>query len=164
MTDHLTGLANRRLYEQRVSDLDAAGIPYCLVMADLDHFKALNDRYGHDVGDRCLEIFSDVVKDACRDSDLPCRLGGEEFVMVLPGVGVKAGLSVAMRIRAYLADAVNHSPAPYTVSLGVAARPEHGNSAEAVLRAADAALYDAKEAGRNQVVPARMHTNLEAAR
>jgi len=164
MTDHLTGLANRRLYEQRVGDLDLAGVPYALVMADLDHFKALNDRYGHDVGDRCLEIFAAVLKDACRDSDLPCRLGGEEFVLVLPGVGVKAGLAVAMRVRAYLADAVTRGPARYTVSLGVAARPEHGNSAEAVLRAADAALYDAKEAGRDQVVPARMHTNLEAAR
>ena len=77
MTDHLTGLANRRLYEQRVGDLDVAGVPYALVMADLDHFKALNDRYGHDVGDRCLEIFAQVLKDACRDSDLPCRLGGD---------------------------------------------------------------------------------------
>lgn len=164
MTDHLTGLANRRLYEQRVGDLDLAGVPYALVMADLDHFKALNDRYGHDVGDRCLEIFANVLKDACRDSDLPCRLGGEEFVLVLPGVGVKAGLAVAMRVRAYLADAVTRGPARFTVSLGVAARPEHGSAAEAVLRAADAALYDAKEAGRDQVVPARMHTNLEAAR
>ncbi len=164
MTDHLTGLANRRLYEQRVSDLDLAGIPYSLVMADLDNFKTLNDRYGHDVGDRCLEIFARVLKDACRDSDLPCRLGGEEFVLILPGVGVKAGLAVAMRVRAYLADAVTRGPARFTVSLGVAARPEHGSSAEAVLRAADAALYDAKEAGRDQVVPARMQTNLEAAR
>ena len=164
LTDQLTGLANRREYRRRMDQLDQAEIPYTLVMADLDHFKSLNDRYGHDVGDRCLEIFAEVVKDACRGSDLPCRLGGEEFIMVLPGVGVKAGLAVAMRVRAYLADAVTRGPAPFTVSLGVAARPEHGNSAEAVLRAADAALFDAKEAGRNQVVPARMQTNIEAAR
>jgi len=163
-TDPLTGLANRRLYERRVADLDAAGMPYALVMADLDHFKHLNDRFGHDVGDRCLEIFAQVLRDACRDSDLPCRLGGEEFVLVLPGVGVKAGLAVAMRVRTYLADAASRGPARFTVSLGVAARPEHGISAEAVLRAADAALYDAKEAGRDQVVPARMQSNLEAAR
>ncbi len=164
LTDQLTGLANRREYRRRMDELDKAEIPYTLVMADLDRFKALNDRYGHDVGDRCLEIFSDVLRDACRGSDLPCRLGGEEFILVLPGVGVKAGLAVAMRIRAYLADAAERGPAPFTVSLGVAARPEHGSSAEAVLRAADAALFDAKEAGRNQVVPARMQTNLEAAR
>jgi len=163
-TDPLTGLANRRLYERRVADLDAVGVPYALVMADLDHFKSLNDRFGHDVGDRCLEIFAQVLRDACRDSDLPCRLGGEEFVLVLPAVGVKAGLSVALRVRSYLADACSRGPARFTVSLGVAARPEHGVTAEAVLRAADAALYDAKEAGRDQVVPARMQSNLEATR
>ncbi|HCH66068.1 MAG: hypothetical protein CL927_02440 [Deltaproteobacteria bacterium] len=164
LTDQLTGLANRREYLRRMEELDKANLPYTLVMADLDHFKDLNDRYGHDIGDRCLEIFADVLRDACRGSDLPCRLGGEEFVLVLPNVGVKAGLAVAMRVRAYLADAVQRGPATFTVSLGVAARPEHGSTAEAVLRAADGALYDAKEAGRDQVVPARMQTNLEAAR
>ncbi len=163
-TDPLTALANRRRYERRMAELDASNTPYTLVMADLDNFKALNDRYGHDIGDRSLEIFAEVLRDACRDSDLPCRVGGEEFVIILPGVGVKAGLAVSMRIRSYLADACSRAPATFTVSLGVAARPEHGNMAEAVLRAADAALYDAKEAGRDQVVPARMHTNLEAAR
>lgn len=159
----LTGLANRRVYERKMAELDEADLGYALVMADLDHFKQLNDQYGHEAGDRCLEIFAQVLRDASRDSDLPVRLGGEEFVIVLPNVGVKAGLAVAMRVRAYLADAARQAPAPFTVSLGVAARPDHGNSAEAVLRAADAALYDAKEAGRNQVVPARMHSNLEAA-
>ena len=87
MTDHLTGLANRRQYEQRVAELDESGRPYTLVMADLDNFKDLNDRYGHDIGDRCLEIFADVLRDACRGTDLPCRLGGEEFVLILPNVG-----------------------------------------------------------------------------
>jgi diguanylate cyclase (GGDEF)-like protein len=147
-----------------MDELDKAGIGYTLVMADLDHFKQLNDQFGHDVGDQCLEIFSQVLKDACRGSDLPCRLGGEEFVLVLPGVGVKAGLAVALRVRSYLARAAAQGPAPFTVSLGVASSPDHGTSADAVLRAADAALFDAKEAGRDQVVPARMQTNLEAAR
>lgn len=155
-TDPLTGLPNRRILNDRLSSLDEADLPYGIVVADLDRFKDLNDRFGHEVGDRCLQLFAKVLRQACRDSDLPCRMGGEEFVIVLPKAGVRAGLAVAMRVREYLYDAVEGSPHPFTVSLGVAARPEHGKTAEAVLRAADAAMYDAKQAGRDQVVPARL--------
>lgn len=154
-TDPLTGLANRRILGDRLARLDKAETEYTLVVSDIDHFKHLNDRLGHEAGDRCLEIYADVLRDACRDSDLPARMGGEEFVLVLPGVGMRAGLSVAMRIRAYLADTSRKAPAPFTVSIGVACRPDHGSNAESVLRAADDALYAAKEAGRDQVVPAR---------
>jgi diguanylate cyclase (GGDEF)-like protein len=159
-TDPLTGLANRRILGDRLARLDKSDGEYTLVVSDIDHFKHLNDRYGHDAGDRCLEIFADVLRDACRDSDLPARMGGEEFVIVLPNVGMRAGLSVAMRIRAYLADAARRAPAPFTVSIGVASRPDHGTTAESVLRAADDALYAAKEAGRDQVVPARALSGL----
>lgn len=161
-TDPLTGLANRRILTDRLARLDRSDTAYTLVVADIDHFKQLNDSLGHEAGDRCLEIFADVMRDACRDSDLPARLGGEEFVIVLPTVGMRAGLSVAMRMRAYLADASRRAPAPFTVSIGVASRPDHGSTAEAVLRAADDALYAAKEAGRDQVVPARAINALDA--
>lgn len=161
-TDPLTGLANRRILSDRLSRLDRSDTPYTLVVADIDHFKVLNDTYGHEAGDRCLEIFADVMREACRDSDLPARMGGEEFVIVLPNVGMRAGLSVAMRMRAYLADASRRAPATFTVSIGVATRPDHGTAAESVLRAADEALYAAKEAGRDQVVPARSLNALDA--
>jgi len=158
-TDALTGLPNRRAFDARIQALDAAELPYTIVMADLDDFKALNDSWGHDTGDRCLQLFADVLREACRGSDLPCRFGGEEFVILLPDVGMKAGLAVAMRIRAYLAEAVAKQQVQFTVSLGVACRPEHGRTAEAVRQAADRAMYDAKEGGKDQVVPAR-HSSL----
>jgi diguanylate cyclase (GGDEF)-like protein len=161
-TDPLTGLPNRRILNDRLASLDEADLPYGIVIADLDRFKDLNDRFGHEVGDRCLQTFANVLREACRESDLPCRMGGEEFVIVLPNVGVKASLAVAMRVREYLYDAVAHLDHAFTVSLGVAARPEHGRTSEAVLRAADTAMYEAKEAGRDQVVPARILPSNEA--
>lgn len=163
-TDPLTGLANRRILNDRIAGLDSANIPYTVVLCDLDHFKRLNDSYGHDVGDKCLVTFAEVLKRACRDSDVPCRLGGEEFVLLLPGANMKAGLSVALRIRTFLAEASARIHLPFTASIGVASKPEHGSSGEAILRAADAAMYDAKEGGRDQVVPARALPLLEAPR
>lgn len=162
-TDALTGLSNRRILNDRLSGLDSANIPYTVVLCDLDHFKKLNDTFGHEAGDRCLQTFADVLRRACRDSDVPCRLGGEEFVLLLPGAGMRAGLSVALRIRTFLAEACAKLGIPFTASLGVASRPDHGNTGEAVLRAADAAMYDAKEGGRDQVVPARALPLLEGA-
>jgi diguanylate cyclase (GGDEF)-like protein len=164
VTDPLTGLANKRAMDERLAALDAAKTPYAVIFGDLDHFKNINDTYGHETGDRCLQTFADVLRRASRDSDLPCRKGGEEFVLILPHAGMKAGLAVAMRIRAFLADASSKMGLPFTASLGVASRPDHGNTYDSVIRAADAAMYDAKEAGRDQVVPAFVRSNLEAAR
>ncbi len=154
VTDHLTKLANRRLLSDRLTALDRADRPYTLIVADLDHFKAINDQHGHETGDRCLELFAKVLRDASRGSDVPCRYGGEEFVILLPEVGMRAGLSVAMRIRIMLRDAMRSAEVPFTVSMGIATRPEHGNSHEDIMRAADGALGDAKESGRDQVIPA----------
>lgn len=154
VTDHLTKLANRRLLSDRLSALDRADACYTLIVADIDHFKHINDEHGHDAGDRCLEMFAKVLRDACRTTDLPCRYGGEEFVILLPDVGMRAGLSVAMRIRTMLRDASRTAPVGFTVSMGIATRPEHGATNDMVMRAADAAMYDAKESGRDQVIPA----------
>ncbi|MEC8423529.1 MAG: GGDEF domain-containing protein, partial [Myxococcota bacterium] len=81
-TDPLTGLANRRMLSDRLDRLDRSDTSYAVVVADIDHFKQLNDTHGHEAGDRCLEIFAGVMREACRDSDLPARIGGEEFVIV----------------------------------------------------------------------------------
>jgi diguanylate cyclase (GGDEF)-like protein len=153
-TDPLTELPNRRALNEKLVRLDLTDLPYCVVSCDLDHFKSINDRFGHDTGDRCLQLFAEVMRDACRASDLPVRMGGEEFVMLLPGVGMEAGISVAKRVEMFLAKACENFSTPFTVSMGVAARPDHGDRSETVLRVADQALYMAKEAGRNQYVPA----------
>lgn len=149
-TDVLTGLANRRAMNERLSRLDRAGTPYAVVSADLDHFKRLNDTYGHEIGDRCLKLFAQVLRDASRADDLAARPGGEEFTVVLAKTGMDGGRTFAARVHGMLTEASRKAGLAFTVSLGVATRPEHGGSAEEVLRAADAALYSAKERGRNR--------------
>jgi diguanylate cyclase (GGDEF)-like protein len=153
-TDPLTSLANRRSMDEHMRRLDNSGIPYVVIVADLDHFKNINDTYGHDVGDSCLQLFSGILQEVSRDSDLTARPGGEEFALILSGAGVDAGMAVASRIRAMLAQATRRHGPVFTASLGIAARPKHGDAAEEVLRAADVALYDAKDQGRDQCVAA----------
>ncbi|MED5370524.1 MAG: diguanylate cyclase [Myxococcota bacterium] len=151
-TDPLTGLSNRRAMNQLLGDLDEAAGPYAVVACDLDHFKSLNDTYGHEVGDRCLNLFAQVLQEVCRASDLPCRPGGEEFTVVLPHADVLAGEQVGERIRARLLHASHAAGRPFTVSIGVAATQEGEVSPETLLERADMALYAAKEAGRDRVV------------
>ncbi len=162
-TDVLTGLANRRAMNHRLADLDRRNIPYAAISADLDHFKRLNDTYGHEVGDRCLKVFAQVLRDAIRDSDLACRPGGEEFCVLLPNISLDAATARAEQIRARVQEASRAMGTGFTASLGVALAPEHGESAEAVLRAADQALYAAKEGGRNRVEVYRPPRVLEEA-
>ncbi len=153
-TDPLTSLANRRAMDEHMRRLDGSGIPYAVIVADLDHFKSINDTHGHDVGDNCLQLFSSILEEVSRESDLTARAGGEEFALVLSGAGIDAGMAVASRIRAMLAQATRRQGPPFTASLGIAARPQHGETAEEILRAADVALYDAKDQGRDQCVAA----------
>lgn len=161
VTDPLTELPNRRMLTERLDRLDQSELPYAVVTLDVDHFKRLNDTHGHDEGDRSLQTLARVLRAALRETDLPCRMGGEEFLVLLPGADMEAGLRVAGRIRDLLAEAVARARAPYTVSMGVAASPVHGESGESVLRAADMALYAAKDAGRNRIQSARTHQTLE---
>jgi len=160
-TDALTELPNRRTLNEHLQRLDLTELPYAMVALDLDHFKQLNDTHGHEVGDQCLQVFADVLREACRGTDLPCRMGGEEFLVLLPGVDADAGMAVAKRIQAYLREAVKRNRISFTTSMGVAARPEHGTRAEDVLRVADQALYQAKESGRNRIVRANSTPALE---
>jgi diguanylate cyclase (GGDEF)-like protein len=158
VTDDLTQLANRRRFSEmlalEVRRAERFGGPLALVLADLDDFKLVNDRYGHPSGDRVLCRFADVLRENVREVDLAARYGGEEFAIVLPDTD----LTGAERLAERLAKAFNSQPLPdvagqelnVTASFGVAAYPP-ADSAEQLLAAADHALYRAKAAGKNRV-------------
>ncbi len=154
-TDPLTGLANRRPVWERVSELEHEGKEFALALIDIDHFKRLNDEFGHDCGDESLRHVAEVLATHSRPDDVVGRWGGEEFVMVIPG-GAHQAKAASERLRADIAAVAPYclrADHPITVSIGLAARLE-GESALATLRRADAALYVAKDEGRNRVVVA----------
>ena len=162
-TDARTGLANSRTFDQTLEDaLAARGAgaeePLSVLMLDVDNFKAFNDRNGHPAGDEALRSFAGVLRSAVRGHDLPARYGGEEFAVLLPGVDAQTAAVVAERIRALtetttIALSPGHSDR-ITVSIGIASVPADGVVRVELLRVADAALYRAKQAGRNRVVVA----------
>ena len=148
-TDALTGLLNRRSLEQQTRELIDQDRSYIVVFGDLDHFKQVNDVYGHDAGDRALRLYSRVLRDSIRPHDLPARYGGEEFVVVLPDCTLSEAASVIGRIQTRLADALHGGTVPpFTCSFGVASSSAGASFAE-VLESADAALLQAKEQGRD---------------
>ena len=156
-TDTLSGLYNRRGFDERAEPGFAGsrktGMPAALVVADLDHFKRVNDTYGHDVGDQVIEAFASVMREVAPERAILSRLGGEEFVAVLPGANLMGARLFAESVRtAFAALPVSGVPegVRFTASFGVAEhRPEEGLSD--LQRRADAALYEAKKAGRNRV-------------
>jgi len=156
-TDALTGLPNRRAIDEVLARGAAHaarhGDPLSVLMIDLDHFKSINDRHGHVVGDAVLREAADVLRGVGRDEDVAGRWGGEEFLVVLQGIGIEGAITAAERLRAAIAAiAVDDGRAPVrvTASIGVAQLAEGGDP-EALLRGADKALYRAKANGRNAV-------------
>lgn len=160
-TDKLTGLANRHYFDQKILDeveyANATGKPLNILMFDLDNFKKFNDTYGHVRGDKLLTLFSDIIRQNIRRGDIPVRLGGEEFLILIRELDIETAKSVSERIRRqlekqhiYIGDDERKIKA--TVSSGVAQYPKHGTDIKAVLDFADQALYRAKESGRNMVV------------
>jgi diguanylate cyclase (GGDEF)-like protein len=158
ITDELTQLANRRRFTEtlavEVRRAERFAEPLALVLADLDDFKQINDRYGHQAGDEVLRRFADVLRENVRDFDLPVRYGGEEFAVLLPETGLDGGEQLARRLQTALLrlrlPEIGGDRPPVTASFGVAAFPAAAN-AEELLSAADGALYRAKEAGKNRV-------------
>jgi len=155
MTDELTGLANHRRFHELLARGEHDGDARALIILDIDDFKLVNDRHGHQTGDAVLRALGEVVRANCRDSDEAARYGGEELAVVLPGATLERAHEVAERIRA--AIAAHRFPATggvelrVTASVGVAAVGSGGGHAE-LLAAADAALYAAKRGGKNRTV------------
>lgn len=160
ITDGLTGLYVKRYFNARLDEegkrAKRYAHPLALVLCDLDHFKALNDTYGHQAGDEVLKRFAERLRDRARlDTDIPARVGGEEFALLLPMNGPEGARTLAERVRASVADApfeVAGVSLSMTVSIGIAAIPDHAATPEELVRRADLALYEAKRAGRNRVV------------
>lgn len=169
-TDPLTDLPNQRLLREYLTTSFAyhrrAGLPLTVLFVDLDYFKTINDRFGHAAGDVALVEVGRRLRRALREGDVVARYAGEEFVVLLPHTGVADGLAIAERLR----QAVKATPVslpdgqavPITISVGLATYPVHGDVVDALLQAADAALYAAKQAGRDQVCQASLTPLLAA--
>ena len=160
-TDGVTGMRTRRYVGEvlaiEVLRASRYRTPLAVAMCDLDHFKRVNDAFGHPAGDAVLAVASEAIRRTLRATDIAGRYGGEEFLLVLPGTDLDGAGMLAERVRAAIEqtefDVGSAAPHSVTVSVGVAALVE-GQSLEALVRAADEALYDAKGAGRNRVATA----------
>jgi len=161
VTDQLTGLHNRRYMTGQLEALMrrsiAGGEPVAVLMIDIDHFKKVNDSFGHDVGDEVLREFAVRLASNVRAIDLPVRHGGEEFVVVMPDTDLEAARRVAERIRLHVAGAPfrvmeGEELLTVTISIGVAASCGTGDSSHALVKRADEAVYVAKSQGRNRVI------------
>lgn len=164
--DGLTNIYNRRYLDQRMSqelaDSRRHSKPLTVALLDLDHFKSLNDTYGHQAGDQVLCDLTDIISGELREHDVLARYGGEEFALILAGTSSEDGLQLAERLRATIADrdfVYKDQVLPVTISLGQATFPQDGDDRMTLLRAADKALYKAKEAGRNRVLAAGMEVS-----
>jgi two-component system, cell cycle response regulator len=162
ITDALTGLFNRRYMENHLGTLveqaSARGKPLAVMVLDIDYFKSINDTYGHDAGDDVLREFALRVKRSIRGIDLACRCGGEEFVIVMPETDMAVAAMVAERLRRRIASepfviSQGARSIPVTLSIGIGALRGRDDTAAALLKRADQALYRAKRDGRNRVVP-----------
>lgn len=157
--DPLTGLYNRRYLqstlEREMARSARADAPLCVMLLDLDLFKSINDRYGHLVGDEVIVLMAKMLSTESRQDDVPCRFGGEEFMLLMPKMTLETACLRADEWRrrfAMMAVDVDGKRIGTTVSIGIAEYPTHGRTAQALIECADQALYRAKSAGRDRVV------------
>jgi len=156
-TDELTGLPNRRTFMDTAANLFQSSESVSLLLLDIDHFKKVNDTYGHDAGDEVLRALADGGRTYSRANDVFARIGGEEFAVLLPETDLEQACAIAEKLRmAFERQDLRHfwltsDPIPFTVSIGVATRVPSEDRVEEVLKRADQALYRAKEGGRNRV-------------
>lgn len=169
--DSLTGLLSRHAFFDRAANYVSLArrdeSAFAVLIADLDHFKSINDRYGHPAGDAVLKLFADVVNSVARRSDIVGRIGGEEFAMLLPSTGEREALEFSSRLHAAIDKAVvKHQGGiiEYTASIGVAASdPSASGGIDGLLAQADRALYEAKRGGRNRTAVYREDESRAAA-
>ncbi|MCF3936273.1 diguanylate cyclase [Acuticoccus sp. M5D2P5] len=157
--DELSGLANRRAFYIHLNKTWARWEryrnPMSIILIDIDYFKSINDRFGHATGDEVIRLLARLMAEAARTADIPARIGGEEFVILLPNTSSRAALSAAERIRAMAEQQVIEIEGDvihFTISLGVSADIESHKSVQDCLSSADQALYEAKRSGRNRAI------------
>lgn len=155
ITDPLTGLYNRRFFEDNIVKEAERSLrlqqPFSLISLDLDHLKTINDTYGHQYGDIAIKIIGDVIKTRARSIDIPARVGGEEFNIILPGIDSYGALIAAERVRAAIEAEEVEKVGHVTASIGVATFLEHSDRVDELIELADQAMYRSKINGRNQV-------------
>jgi diguanylate cyclase (GGDEF)-like protein len=159
-SDPMTGVSNRRhfmpLLRQEIARGSRLNHRVSLLMLDIDHFKKVNDTYGHPTGDLVICALADICRKASREIDVVARLGGEEFAILLPETDLKVAMTVAERVRAAVentsVNCAGDTKLHFTVSIGVAEQPQNDKSEETLIGIADAALYQAKISGRNRVI------------
>lgn len=160
ITDDLTQLHSRRyfmdVFEKEISKAERDKSVFSLIMVDVDHFKYVNDTFGHPVGDSTLKKIASLLKSNTRKGDVTARFGGEEFIVLLPGVSEKRAVRIAEKIRLQAEKCLtikrkNHSPRKITISAGVSSFPKYGKTNSELLTSVDECLYSAKDAGRNRV-------------
>lgn len=159
LRDPLTGLHNRRYLDEQLAkmlaDAQARARRFCVIMLDIDHFKNFNDSYTHLAGDLLLQFLAGLLRERVRPTDISCRFGGEEFILVLPDSTLEIAARRAEELRELFAQGKITFQGQHmgtTISLGVAGYPEHGATADELVMYADKALYLAKDGGRNRVV------------
>ncbi|TWI90259.1 diguanylate cyclase (GGDEF)-like protein [Roseibium hamelinense] len=165
--DPLTGIFNRREFERQLARLVAAqDYPFAVVQFDIDHFKSVNDRYGHVIGDRILEEFAELIETHLRDHDCFARLGGEEFAVLMPNVSEANAIKIAERLRSLVSGHIfdfADEDLRITVSAGVFHGTGANRTPDGIMKAVDECLYRSKNAGRNRVSVSRPHTSAEEA-
>lgn len=150
-TDSLTGLANRRALNEVLASISQEKRQYSILSIDIDYFKKVNDTFGHDIGDEVLKQTSSTLKEFCRDRDLVCRVGGEEFLLLLPETEISEAKNIAERIRTTIEHSEFTKNIKITVSIGAAQFDESNTNAQNIIKLADERLYISKRNGRNRV-------------
>lgn len=153
--DPLTNLMNRRVMDDILEKWVSTNKHFSAIMIDLDHFKDINDTYGHTVGDEVLIFFARQMRQVIREQDVCCRFGGEEFIILLPEANIDDAFKVAERLRQSLEKTESPCGQPITISAGIAAFPQQASTSTELLKVVDLALYEAKRTGRNHVVIAK---------
>ncbi|WP_198288679.1 sensor domain-containing diguanylate cyclase [Pandoraea sp. B-6] len=153
-TDPLTGLLNRRAMDEALDEMSREERTFSAIALDIDHFKRVNDTFGHDIGDVVLQRLAALMREYSRDIDLACRVGGEEFTLLLPDASTSTAAAIGERLRQVVMNTQIDPVGHITISLGVATWPQDGAAITEVLKEADERMYAAKRAGRNRLVSA----------